>query len=133
TCLRPPKHWCTRLVLNVRASRRRETASHFSGSCSLAVGAPLHVEHFLCTAMGALEGLELVIRSGRVRLKTCEVHGAAAIAQREQERIAQRTLGRRRGHVVSLRLVSTSSLAATANHSRGMSLAQTIDLVYVFF
>jgi hypothetical protein len=48
-----------------------------------------------------------------MRLKACEVHGATAIAQRQQEWVAQRTLGRRHGHGFSFVGLDRESLPDT--------------------
>ena len=97
----------------------------------LALGAPLHIEYFLRAASGTFERLELVIRPGRMRLKTCEVHRTAAITQRQQERVAQRSPGRRYGHGSSLRwFLRRPQPRITPDKA---TVSQTIDPVWFFF
>jgi hypothetical protein len=72
--------------------------------------------------MQALEGLQLLIRPGWMRLEACKVHRTAATADREKERVARAGCRKRGRHGVALLSGSNQTMPAAADRLRGIAI-----------
>jgi hypothetical protein len=72
--------------------------------------------------MQALEGLQLLIRPGWMRLEACKVHRTAATADREKERVARAGCGKRSRHGVALLSGSNQTVPTAGNRLRGIAV-----------